>query len=291
MSNLVRKMDDAQAGILGEFMSITGLDDTTNALRILEVSNWALEEAVNLFFATGGDLGAGGGAAGAGGSNSTPADVPALEEEEVRAPLPVVRDRLYGDVSGPHGIPARVARYGAQPDRGPAHVDVFRDFGPETAAAGGSKSPTQTRAGPSGPAAAAAAGAAANAPKLSDLFKPPAELVFMGDWQSAGAEAGKQGKWLLVNIQSPDEFATHRLNRDTWGDALVQDMLKGSFIFWQCYNTSDQGQQLIGQYHLEELPAVFIVDPLTGAKVWERYGFISAEGLIEELVPFLDAGV
>eukprot|EP00878_Enallax_costatus_P040513 GHUV01046809.1.p1 GENE.GHUV01046809.1~~GHUV01046809.1.p1 ORF type:complete len:185 (-),score=39.17 GHUV01046809.1:388-942(-) len=128
---------------------------------------------------------------------------------------------------------AAASRYGAQPDRGPAHVDVFRDFGPETAAAGGSKSPTQTRAGPSGPAAAAAAGAAANAPKLSDLFKPPAELVFMGDWQSAGAEAGKQGKWLLVNIQSPDEFATHRLNRDTWGDALVQDMLKGSFIFWQ----------------------------------------------------------
>ena len=105
-------MDDAQAGILGEFMSITGLDDTTNALRILEASNWALEEAVNLYFATGGDLGAGGGAgaAGAGGSNSIPADVPALEEDEVRAPLPVVRDRLYGDVSGQHGIPARVAR-------------------------------------------------------------------------------------------------------------------------------------------------------------------------------------
>lgn len=59
----------------------------------------------------------------------------------------------------------------------------------------------------------------------------------------------------------------------------------------QCYHTSDQGQQLMSNYHLEELPAVFIVDPITGAKLWERYGFISAEALIEELVPFLDAGM
>lgn len=102
-------MDDAQAGILGEFMSITGLDDTTNALRILEASNWALEEAVNLFFATGGDLGAGGGGGGAAAAG-VPADMPALEEDEVRAPLPTVMDRLYGDVPGPHGLPARVAR-------------------------------------------------------------------------------------------------------------------------------------------------------------------------------------
>lgn len=82
-------------------------------------------------------------------------------------------------------------------------------------------------------AAAPAGGTAGTAPKLSDLFKPPAGLVYMGDWQAAGAEAGKAGKWLLVNIQSPDEFATHRLNRDTWSDALVQDMLRGSFVFWQ----------------------------------------------------------
>lgn len=122
-------------------------------------------------------------------------------------------------------------RYGAQPDRGPAHVDVFRDFAPESAAAAGASSSAQT--GPSSAAAAAAAGAAGNAPKLSDLFKPPVGLVFQGDWQTAGAEASKQGRWLLANIQSADEFATHRLNRDTWSDALVQDMLKGSFIFWQ----------------------------------------------------------
>lgn len=108
-------MDDAQAGILGEFMSITGMDDTTNALRILEASNWALEEAVNLFFATGGDLGGGGQGAAAGGGGAArpsgiPADLPPLDEEDVRAPMPTVVDRLYGDVPGPHSIPARVTR-------------------------------------------------------------------------------------------------------------------------------------------------------------------------------------
>lgn len=107
-------MEDAQAGVLGEFMSITGMDDTTNALRILEASNWALEEAVNLFFATGGDLGSsgavGGGAAAGAGASGVPADLATLEEDEVRAPLPAVMDRLYGDIPGPHGMPTRVAR-------------------------------------------------------------------------------------------------------------------------------------------------------------------------------------
>jgi hypothetical protein len=58
----------------------------------------------------------------------------------------------------------------------------------------------------------------------------------------------------------------------------------------QCYNSSDQGKALIGQYHLEQLPACIIVDPITRAKLWERYGFIGAEALVEELVPYLDCG-
>lgn len=84
-----------------------GVDDVAAAMNVLEATNWALEDAVNLQFATGGDLAGGGGNAAAGGGA---AQLPALDEEEVRAPLPVVRDRLYGDV-GMHGVPSRgVAR-------------------------------------------------------------------------------------------------------------------------------------------------------------------------------------
>jgi len=42
-----------------------------------------------------------------------------------------------------------------------------------------------------------------------------------------------QSRWLLVNVQGSSEFASHRLNRDTWSEPLVQDMLTGTFVFWQ----------------------------------------------------------
>lgn len=58
----------------------------------------------------------------------------------------------------------------------------------------------------------------------------------------------------------------------------------------QVYNTSEVGGSLVMQYHLEQLPAVFIVDPITGAKLWEKSGFVSPDTFIEELVPFLDVG-
>lgn len=58
----------------------------------------------------------------------------------------------------------------------------------------------------------------------------------------------------------------------------------------QCYSSSDQGKALGGQYHLEQMPACIIVDPITRAKLWERYGFVGPEALVEELVPYLDCG-
>lgn len=99
-----------------------GVDDVGSAASVLEATNWNLEEAINLQFATGG-LGAGGGgggaapaaeaAAGAGGNAAAGSPMfggGGEEEEHVRAPLPVMRDRLYGDAGGLHGIRPRQAR-------------------------------------------------------------------------------------------------------------------------------------------------------------------------------------
>lgn len=58
----------------------------------------------------------------------------------------------------------------------------------------------------------------------------------------------------------------------------------------QVYDTSGVGGALVMQYHLDELPALFIVDPITGAKLWQKSGFVSPDTLIEELVPFMDMG-
>jgi len=47
---------------------------------------------------------------------------------------------------------------------------------------------------------------------------------------------------------------------------------------------------LINSYRLRGVPAVCIIDPITGTKLFERQGFVDAEQLIEDLVPFMDVG-
>ena len=34
-----------------------------------------------------------------------------------------------------------------------------------------------------------------------------------------------QGKWLLINIQSPTEFASQQLNADTWRDETLTQII------------------------------------------------------------------
>ncbi len=59
---------------------------------------------------------------------------------------------------------------------------------------------------------------------------------------------------------------------------------------WQCFASSETGAALANQYHLVGLPAVAVVDPITRAKLWERDGFVPADALVEELVPYMDVG-
>lgn len=48
--------------------------------------------------------------------------------------------------------------------------------------------------------------------------------------RSAGTSACK---WLLVNIQDTQEFASQVLNRDVWNNPKVKETIKSNFIFWQ----------------------------------------------------------
>lgn len=45
--------------------------------------------------------------------------------------------------------------------------------------------------------------------------------------------AKNESKWLLVNIQDEIMFASHMLNRDTWSDDVVQNLVASGFVFWQ----------------------------------------------------------
>ncbi|RLN75567.1 hypothetical protein BBJ28_00012839 [Nothophytophthora sp. Chile5] len=62
---------------------------------------------------------------------------------------------------------------------------------------------------------------------LSALFQPPIAIMFQGTY------AENEGKWLLVNIQDEIVFASHMLNRDTWSDDVVQNLVASGFVFWQ----------------------------------------------------------
>jgi hypothetical protein len=46
------------------------------------------------------------------------------------------------------------------------------------------------------------------------MYKPPASILHLGDFTSAKEAAGRQGKWLLLNVQDVSQFASHRLNRE-----------------------------------------------------------------------------
>ena len=61
---------------------------------------------------------------------------------------------------------------------------------------------------------------------LSSMFSPNASLTFHGSFQSARAAAKDGKKWLLVNIQSENEFACHALNRDVWQDGIVESIVR-----------------------------------------------------------------
>lgn len=226
--------------LIANFLAITGADEGV-AIQCLEAANFSLEEAVNLFFAADGNFGGGGGAgAGAGASRGGVGGAGAggaggaggMYEDEVRAPLPTKVERLYGDDNryDPRAMAAALqARQQGLAGR-PAHapIDVFRDFRAESAAAAAAAA----AGGSAVPGAAGAAPSAAPA-GLSGLFKLPEDLVYAGSAEMARAQAAADGRWLLVNVQSNTEFASHRLNRDTWSHEALKEILKGTFVFFQ----------------------------------------------------------
>lgn len=293
--------------LVANFMAITGADDET-AIRVLEAANFELEQAVNLFFAAEPHMDAGGSAGhrnaggagphqdgGSAGAARPYADFGGHDGDDVRAPLPSKVERLYGDHYEPRGghggqggaaaAAAHMHGLNSRPAAPTSQLDVFRDFRAEAqqlqaaaaaAAAGGSS------AGPS------AAAPPQQASGLSGLFKLPADLVFPGDLNVAMGKASQESKWLLLNVQSTSEFSSHRLNRDTWSNEALKEILQGTFVFYQATEPAQDAKAIMAAYRLTALPVVLVVDPLTKASLWQRSGFVDAEKLMEELVPFMD---
>uniref|UniRef100_A0A1I7ZLR6 UBX domain-containing protein n=1 Tax=Steinernema glaseri TaxID=37863 RepID=A0A1I7ZLR6_9BILA len=122
---------------------------------------------------------------------------------------------------------------------------------------------------------------------LRDIFQPPYDIMFKGDWEMVRVQADKAGKWLLVNIQDPAEFASQVLNRDVWSNSAIKEIVKGNFLFWQVFRESAEGSRIKTYYKITTFPAIFIIDPRTGELV-ERLRVTDAISMCDDLTTFLD---
>lgn len=106
--------------------------------------------------------------------------------------------------------------------------------------------------------------------RLSDLFRPPLDIIYRGSFDEARNIARIQNRWLLVNLQDTTEFACQMLNRDLWREADVKAFIKEHFIFCQLAADSSQGTRYKNYYPVQSYPHYALLDPRTGerVKVW-----------------------
>ncbi|XP_078448515.1 UBX domain-containing protein isoform X2 [Wolffia australiana] len=259
--------------LVSSFLEIAVGQTVDTATQFLQATGWKLEEALQLFYVGNETLGA---------PISTNSDSPAFHDtgesiiadehveaqafdDGVRAPLPVKREILYDD--------AAFHRFH------PASVIPFRNFEEE------SKREGIWEAGQS-----ASSSAANSRDNLASLYRPPFTLMHQGPFDMAKTDASLQDKWLLVNLQSADEFASHMLNRDTWSNEAVSQTIRSNFVFWQVYHDSSEGKKVCTYYNLAKMPAILVVDPITGQKIRGWHGMVHPDRLLEDLLPFMDRG-
>ncbi|KAK9864734.1 hypothetical protein WJX84_008079 [Apatococcus fuscideae] len=231
--------------ILSSFEAVSGADEP-QALTYLEATDWSLEAAIDLFLSDP-------------QSTEKPVLYPQAAEglgvpnlmDEVRPAIPARVDRLYDDP-----LLAQAASRSRRSRAGPQPVDAFRDYQVEAQMSTLGGAPASSQQG------------------LAGLFAPPHKLMFKGSFQEALESAETARQWLLINIQDNNEFASHRLNRDTWSDDNLQSVLSGSFVFWQVQRDAQEGEHVCQSYKLYELPAIAVIDPVTRACASQWNGYI-----------------
>ncbi|KAG2319879.1 hypothetical protein Bca52824_013092 [Brassica carinata] len=267
-----------QQSLVSSFLDIAVGQTAETARQFLEATSWKLEEAIQLFY-VGGEFGMlpsathtqpalddpmaaqSWGSAADAGNERMHNDV-----DEVRAPLPVVRDTLYGD-SMYYGLVS-------------FFLFSFIFFNVEG---------LNKRCSISIPLGFT--------PYLFLLliacllpYSKPFYMIFFFFLVQAKITSTAQDKWLLVNLQSTTEFSSHMLNRDTWANEAVSQTIKANFIFWQVDDDTTEGKKVRTYYKLESIPVILVIDPTTGQKMRMWCGMVQPETLLQYLVPFLDGG-
>ncbi|MCD7459434.1 UBX domain-containing protein 7 [Datura stramonium] len=233
-------LSNAQQRLVSSFLEIAVGQTAGTARQFLQSTSWNLEEAIQLFYS--------------GNNDGTAFNSPPLTEndaalwehdDDVRPPLPVRREALYGDNSGLYNGSSRNSE------------QIWS-----------STFPTKHNS-------------------LASLYRPPYELMYNGPFEKAKDAAAARNKWLLVNLQSKEEFSSDLLNRDTWANEIVAQTIKSNFVFWQV-DDDKEGKKVCAYYKLDSLPVILVIDPITGQNMRSWNGMVEPENLLEDAMAFMD---
>ncbi|CAO3678782.1 unnamed protein product [Rhizopus stolonifer] len=197
--------------------------------------------------------------------------------QQVRAPIAPKRDILTGDPAGMFS-PSFAWPGSSEERRIAGRASVFNQGDSTTGSIANifdmtreevhspSSSATDSFTEPVG------SSSASKARRLADLFRPPFDIMFHGDFEQARIKAQENDKWLMINIQNPTEFSCQVLNRDLWSDSFVKEIIKESFTFLQYGSESPDGRRYSTFYSVKKYPHIAIIDSRTGerVKVWEK---------------------
>ncbi|KAJ3298908.1 hypothetical protein HK104_010211 [Borealophlyctis nickersoniae] len=273
-------MDSIDETSILSFVEITGANPDT-ARSYLTVNEGNLENAITMYFQNGGaEL----------LSEQPPTPEPrfpppssssrAYDADGVRAPIAPKREVLIGgdddDGVGFYDPRGRRMMPPMRPAAAAPPPEPFRDFEHETSFVRGLRQSggdvSEDRAN-----------------RLANLFRPPLEIMFEGNFERARKKAQSEGKWVMVTIQDPTEFTCHQLNRDLWKEKAVKEVIQASFIFVMWGSESPEGTQHRTLYSYDNYPYIAIIDPLTAerVKVWNT--LVSPAEFSEDVTAFLDS--
>lgn len=238
--------------LIEKFMEVTGENEAT-ARQYLSLTDGNVETAISLMFD---------------GSQAPEPLCTPEPEPEVRPPILPVQEVLV-----PSGPICSLPRLSTNV------FDRFRDFAVETQR----QEEEMTRK-----VAGVKQISYCKSKRLEDLFRPPCGILFLGSFMEAREHAKSLNRWLLVNIQNPQEFSCQILNRDVWSNQQIQEIIKDHFVLWQVLSNTSDGSRYVHLYDVYEYPYLAVIDPRTGECV-KTYNHITVDILMSALNDMLSS--
>ncbi|KAF0931693.1 hypothetical protein E2562_005689 [Oryza meyeriana var. granulata] len=116
--------------------------------------------------------------------------------------------------------------------------------------------------------------------------------MYQADFHSTKVHGARRDRWLLLNLQSSGEFTSQVHNRDLWANELIAQVVRENFVFSllenrNSYGDDDEASKVCCFYKLyDQLPAVLVIDPITGQMLAKWSGVIQPEVFLVDIEEF-----